>query len=143
MQDELQKDQQQFETELKVSDKLAIGRTELAQERTLMATVRTSVSLISFGFTIAKFFQDLKSMKILDSGVNIPSSRLGLWLVIIGTVYIILSSVQHVLVLKSLRFEGQKKRISFTFILALIIALLGISLIVSFYSDIFSLGLNK
>lgn len=143
MQDELQKDQQQFETELKVSDKLAIGRTELAQERTLMATVRTSVSLISFGFTIAKFFQDLKSMKILDSGVNIPSSRLGLWLVIIGTVYIILSSVQHVLVLKSLRFEGQKKRISFTFILALIIALLGISLIISFYSDIFSLGLNK
>lgn len=143
MQDELQQDQKQFETELKVSDKLAIGRTVLAQERTLMATVRTSVSLISFGFTIAKFFQDLKSMKILGNETNIPSSRLGLWLVIIGTVYIILSSIQHVLVIKSLHFDGQKKRISFTFILAVIIALLGISLIVSFYSDILSLGLNK
>ncbi|HMQ67760.1 MAG TPA: DUF202 domain-containing protein [Ignavibacteria bacterium] len=143
MKDSLQKNQQQFESELKTSDKLAIGRTVLAQERTLMATVRTSVSLISFGFTIAKFFQDLKSMNVLNSGANIPSSRVGLWLVIIGTIYIILSSIQHVLVLKSLHFEGQKRRISFTFILAVLISLLGISLIVSFYSDIFSLGLNK
>lgn len=143
MQEKSQTDQQQFETELKVSDKLAIGRTELAQERTLMATVRTSVSLISFGFTIAKFFQDLKTMKVLGDGTNVPSSRLGLWLVIIGTVYIIASTIQHRLVLKSLHYEGENQRISFTFILAIIIALLGISLVVSFYSDIFSLGLNK
>ena len=37
--------------------KLAVDRTRLAYERTLMAWVRTAISLISFGFTIYKFFQ--------------------------------------------------------------------------------------
>jgi putative membrane protein len=37
--------------------RLAIDRTRLAHERTLMAWVRTAVSLISFGFTIYKFFE--------------------------------------------------------------------------------------
>ena len=36
---------------------LAFERTVLAHERTLMAWVRTAVSMISFGFTIYKFFQ--------------------------------------------------------------------------------------
>lgn len=38
---------------------LAVDRTRLAHDRTLMAWVRTSASLISFGFTIYKFFQYL------------------------------------------------------------------------------------
>ncbi len=38
---------------------LALDRTRLAHERTLMAWVRTAVSLISFGFTIYKFFQGM------------------------------------------------------------------------------------
>jgi putative membrane protein len=39
------------------STDLAYTRTYLASERTLMAWVRTATSLISFGFTIYKFFQ--------------------------------------------------------------------------------------
>ena len=37
--------------------KLAVDRTWLAHERTMLAWVRTAASLISFGFTIYKFFQ--------------------------------------------------------------------------------------
>ena len=37
--------------------RLAVERTRLAYERTLMAWVRTATSLISFGFTVYKFFQ--------------------------------------------------------------------------------------
>ena len=37
--------------------RLAVERTRLAYERTLMAWVRTGTSLISFGFTIYKFFE--------------------------------------------------------------------------------------
>ena len=133
----------QITTELKTSDMLAYERTILAQERTLMASIRTSVSLISFGFTIAKFFQDLKSSEVLKSISNISSRNVGFWLVFIGTAYIFLFSIQHQLILHSLRVKGVKKRISYTFILALVIGLLGLSLIISFYSDIFSLGLNK
>ena len=39
---------------------LALDRTRLAHERTLMAWIRTAMSLISFGFTIYKFFQGLE-----------------------------------------------------------------------------------
>ncbi|MGA2223897.1 MAG: DUF202 domain-containing protein [Syntrophobacteraceae bacterium] len=39
------------------SNQLALERTNLAHERTLMSWVRTATSLITFGFTIYKFFQ--------------------------------------------------------------------------------------
>ena len=139
----VQNDQTQITSELKTTDMLAYERTILAQERTLMASIRTSVSLISFGFTIAKFFQDLKSSEVLKSISNISSRNVGFWLVFIGTAYIFLFSIQHQLILHSLRVKGVQKRISYTFILAIVIGLLGLSLIISFYSDIFSLGLNK
>ena len=45
---------------LPLSNQLALDRTRLAYERTLMAWVRTATSLISFGFTIYKFFAYLK-----------------------------------------------------------------------------------
>ncbi|MEO8211121.1 MAG: DUF202 domain-containing protein [bacterium] len=104
-----------------------------------MASIRTSVSLISFGFTIAKFFQDLKNVETLKNIANISSKNVGFWLVFIGTAYIILFTIQHQFILSSLRVKGVKKRISFTFILAIVIAILGLSLIISFYSDFFSL----
>jgi putative membrane protein len=37
---------------------LAFERTVLAENRTLMAWIRTAISLISFGFTIYKIFQE-------------------------------------------------------------------------------------
>jgi putative membrane protein len=43
------------------STSLALSRTILAHDRTLMAWVRTSTSLISFGFTMYKFFQYLRT----------------------------------------------------------------------------------
>jgi putative membrane protein len=39
---------------------LAVSRTMLAHDRTLMAWVRTATSMISFGFTLYKFFQYLE-----------------------------------------------------------------------------------
>jgi putative membrane protein len=39
------------------SNQLALERTMLAHERTLMGWIRTATSLITFGFTIYKFFQ--------------------------------------------------------------------------------------
>jgi putative membrane protein len=47
--------------ELKLGDTLAIDRTRMAAERTLMAWVRTALSMISFGFGIYKFIQVLQS----------------------------------------------------------------------------------
>jgi putative membrane protein len=42
---------------LDVSTTLAFERTRVAYERTMLGWVRTATSLITFGFTIYKYFQ--------------------------------------------------------------------------------------
>lgn len=129
---------------LSTSDKLAIDRTKLALERTQMAVVRTSVSMISFGFTIAKFFNDLKSIESLKTISTAYSSKsVGYWLVVIGTAYILISSVQYQMDYKSLHIPGTKRKIPFTFLLSITIGVLGLALIISFYIDYLKLGLDK
>ena len=48
-----------FETEPNVGNHFAWLRTQMGLQRTMMAAVRTAVSLIGFGFTVAQFFQKL------------------------------------------------------------------------------------
>lgn len=49
------------QAELKLVDILALDRNKLAAERTLMAWVRTALSLITFGFTIYNSCKSLTS----------------------------------------------------------------------------------
>lgn len=58
-----------FSVEPNASNHFAWIRTQLGLQRTLMAGVRTSVSLIGFGFTVAKFFE----------GVNQDTGSAGRW----------------------------------------------------------------
>lgn len=48
-----------FNVQPDVNNHFAWLRTQMGLQRTLMAAVRTSVSLIGFGFTVAQFFQKL------------------------------------------------------------------------------------
>ena len=50
------------------STQLALQRSFLATERTRMAWIRTSLSMIGFGFTLAKLFQSLASSNVLIRG---------------------------------------------------------------------------
>jgi putative membrane protein len=54
----------QFDTPLEshgsTSDHFAWMRTVMGLQRTLMAAVRTAISLIGFGFTVAQFFERLQ-----------------------------------------------------------------------------------
>lgn len=58
--------------DLPSSTQLAVERTRLAHERTLMAWVRTAASLISFGFTIYKFFQYMRGNRpdVVDGAIG-------------------------------------------------------------------------
>ena len=40
-----------------VATTLALERTRIAYERTMMAWIRTATSLITFGFSVYKFFE--------------------------------------------------------------------------------------
>ncbi len=53
--------QPRFESEPNVGNHFAWLRTQMGLQRTMMAAVRTAVSLIGFGFTVAQFFQKLLS----------------------------------------------------------------------------------
>lgn len=58
-----------------VRDDLARERTRMAAERTLMAWIRTSLSMIGFGFGIDKIVETLRSSDVrlvvrLESGVR-------------------------------------------------------------------------
>ena len=67
---------------------LAVDRTRLAHERTLMAWVRTATSMISFGFTIAKLVPNRESSReswILDTH-TFASIMIAVALVAIGAV---------------------------------------------------------
>ncbi|MES1198635.1 MAG: DUF202 domain-containing protein [Pseudomonadota bacterium] len=79
-----------------VSNHFAWLRTQFGLQRTLMAAVRTSVSLIGFGFTVAQFFQRLEN----DAGggrhvgPNTPRN-LGLVLIGAGIISLIVSTWQY------------------------------------------------
>jgi putative membrane protein len=71
--------------------RLAVDRTRLAYERTMMAWVRTATSLISFGFTIYKFFE-------LELKGSMPDHLIGprgFAMISIGLVALAMAGVQH------------------------------------------------
>ena len=82
------------ERSLDTNTRLAVDRTRLAHERTLMAWVRTSTSLIGFGFTIFKFFEYLaddanRRQPILSPWV------VGLLMILLGVIALALAWLQH------------------------------------------------
>ena len=112
-------------TEPKLTDTLALDRTRLASERTLMAWLRTSLSMISFGFTIYKFLQAFQEQgKLVLQRPNSPRN-LGLILISIGTFTLVVACVQHWKYVVQLKPERPYKPWDLSFIVACLIALLG------------------
>jgi putative membrane protein len=73
---------------------LALVRTAFSSQRSLMAWMRTSVSLYTFGFSIAKFTDYLEQRA---QGVEFSGSPrlLGLILIAMGIVAIVLAVFEH------------------------------------------------
>ncbi len=113
------------QTDLKLTDILALDRNKLAAERTLMAWVRTALSMISFGFTIYKFLQ------VIDEQSGVPVLRpnaprnVGLVLTGLGTFVVVAASIQHWSYVKNLRTDKPYHPWDLSFIVACLIAILG------------------
>jgi putative membrane protein len=88
-----------------VATRLAVDRTLLAHERTLMAWVRTAVSMISFGFTIYKFFQIELDGRGLREGDLLGPRGFAMTMIAIGLLALLVSTIQHRLTLRRLRAE--------------------------------------
>jgi len=82
----------------------ALVRTALSSEQTLMSSVRTSLSLSTLGFSIAKFFQYL----VAEAGEPAASSprRLGIALITAGMLLLVAAVVEHLLRVRRLTRQG-------------------------------------
>ena len=109
------------------STDLAFERTMLAHERTLMAWVRTAISLISFGFTIYKFFQEKN--KTPEGQQRLLSPRLvGLVMISFGLLALLLAQIQHQVALKKLRRDYPGARQTISSLISALVLLFGLAL---------------
>jgi len=107
--------------------RLALDRTALAHERTLMAWVRTAVSLISFGFTIYKFFNfELQSRPPLQGEILGPRG-FAFIMIAVGVFALIVAMFQHRHSLVALHREyGQAMPKSLAVFVAALFGMLGL-----------------
>ena len=92
--------------ELKISDKLAVQRTIQSEGRSLLAWVRTSLSLIGFGFTLFKFLQYLYQEGARELMRPQTPRNIGMFLIITGTIPLLLAIIQYVRKIKQLGKKG-------------------------------------
>lgn len=106
---------------------LAIERTLLAHERTLMAWVRTATSLISFGFTIYKFFDYLQQQNRQTIEHAFGPREFAVAMIAIGLTALVLAMIEHRRSRAALQTLGAPPRRSLALITAFLIAALGIA----------------
>ena len=116
------------------SSKLSLQRTVLSDERTMLAWVRTSTSLITFGFGIQQFFRAARGPDYADL---IGPRTFGLTMIIIGLLALLLAAQQHRSAIEALKLSYPERehypaiRRSNAWLLGILIALLGLLALVS------------
>jgi putative membrane protein len=114
---------------------LALERTLMAADRSLMAWVRTALSMISFGFTIYKLlqsFQQTASHVVADGSPR----AIGLFLTGLGTVCMVMGSVEYWHRLRHLRAQHHFRILQPSFVMALIMSATGLFLFVAIISKL-------
>jgi len=125
---------------------MSFQRTRMSADRTLMSVIRTSLSLIGFGFTIFQVFQKLHDAQVLRSSV--APRHFGEALVMLGIVMLVLGIAFHVAFMLGLRRERVAMKaaglvhaesqfpVSLTFIIAVLLLLIGLMAIISMLFDV-------
>ena len=89
-------DTARFEVRVTADSHMAWVRTRLALERTIMAWLRTAVSLIGFGFAIVQFFERMQQMPGVQPGLTPGAPRyLGLSLIFCGVLATLVAVWQY------------------------------------------------
>ena len=108
------------------------ARDHLANERTLLAWIRTSIGIMAFGFVVVKFSLFVKQISLLlGKNATIPqhgySSVIGIFLVALGAIILVLSFIKYKRTEKQLShdsFQSSSKLILFLTITIIIISML-------------------
>jgi len=110
-----------------ITVELAKKRNRDAAERTLMAWIRTSLSLISFGFGIDRVVTALKNANPSINPIRL-SRILGLSFIAVGVFALIIAIIQHRAELKRIRRVGYMytSNTSLSIIVAIALVVIGL-----------------
>lgn len=103
----------------------ALDGNKLAAQRTLMAWVRTTLSMIGFGFFIYEFFQIIQEHSAVVAVRSQAPRNLGLTLTGLGTSVMVVAAIQHWIYVRSLRTDSPYKPWDVSFIAACLTAIVG------------------
>jgi putative membrane protein len=112
--------------ELTIAARFDLERTRIAYEQLMMSWIRTATSLITFGFSIYKFFQ-------LDNPGNprvyvwFGPRSFAMWLVVIGLGALALATWEYRGNMRVLKAQYPKAPHSLAGLVAALISLLGVS----------------
>jgi len=116
--------------------RLQVMNTLMAADRTLMAWIRTSLSLLSFGFTIYKIlqgFQDVTGKFVVRQEVP---RNVGIFLTGMGTFAMVMGTIEYWRTLKVLHQPRIFTRPRGPLIMALIMSVMGLVLFFSITSKV-------
>ena len=103
----------------------------MAADRTMMAWIRTALSLFSFGFTIYKVLQAFEEAGKVLPGPSINTPRVvGLFLTGMGSVAILMGTTQYVMCLRELAPHGRFSLARPPLIMALLMSAGGVFLFI-------------
>lgn len=105
---------------------MAVDRTRLAHDRTLMAWVRTAASLISFGFTIYKFFQYMRDKGEATEARLFGPREFAIALIAIGLAALVFATLQSRREMKIMRKHYPEVPYSLATVVAGLVGLLGV-----------------
>lgn len=115
---------------------LARIRTSAALDRTLLAWVRTSLSLICFGFTLARVVHELIKHGSLTTVDEQTPLTLGIGMMILGMFGLIVGSFEHARMVKRLRISAAHFPWSAALWVTLGLIAIGLILMVSLLKDL-------
>jgi putative membrane protein len=103
---------------------LGVMRTMMAADRTLMAWIRTSLSMFTFGYTLYKVLQEIKEIGQVEIHDAAPRNA-GVLLTLAGTVALVLGILEYFATLRVLRRSYQFRRARPALIMSVAMAFAG------------------
>jgi putative membrane protein len=131
---EQKQDMSVVKAELLSGNDMAIVRTALALDRTLLAWVRTSLTLVGFGFTLARYINHLIEVGTLHGLSKTYPREIGAALMALGVATLIGGSVEYVRTVKKIRPGSSPWSVSL--VVAVVLAILSSILIVDLLFEI-------
>jgi uncharacterized membrane protein YidH (DUF202 family) len=126
-------------TENKKSPKVQNRRVHMANERTFLAWIRTSIGLMAFGFVVEKFALFIKKLSYFFGKSNIHeadptslgySSIFGIVLVALGTLIAVLAFIRYKKVEKEIDEDTYRPSLLLDMLLTMLIIAIGVFFII-------------